>query len=150
MHTGQVTQNELKERQLAAMVSVKNLRERLNNLDKEAKSYEEYLKQSNIYKSCYSLMAAYKKASDKAKFKKEHFKEFKDYDYAKSYLTKFKGEDGKLPNPDMIAEQLEELKIERAVVYTDYQNLKAQANNIIQSANNERPMVIKKENSLYL
>lgn len=121
MHEEQITKAEYLERQQSTITAVNDLSNKIEALDKKILAHEEYLKYEDIYRSSIPLMQGYKKATDKAAYKKQHYAQFKEYDKAKSVVSQFKNDDGKIPRPDKVLSDLEDLKVERALLYTEYQ-----------------------------
>jgi hypothetical protein len=148
LHVEQTTRAGLSEARSSAIARLNETGKKIESLDKQISEYGEFINQSRIYKSSYALMTAFKVSEEKDKFKRAHYKEFKAYDYAKSFLNKFKGGDGKLPNPEDVKEELELLKTERSVRYTEYQNLKAGLNSVSQNKDGVNQKDIQKNHDM--
>lgn len=107
---------------------------KIDQLDQQIKSEREVIRAYEVYVDSYTLISNYKKAEDKEKFKITHFHEFQNYDHAKAILSKHKGEDGKVINPDTLIDWLESLQVEREILYNQYQSLKFDFSKLISKA----------------
>jgi hypothetical protein len=124
MHTNQITSDEYQNRQKSAITRMTEIGKRLSDVDKRIAALETYLEQETIYRSSFRFLQEYKKSKNKETYKKQHYADFKAYDKAKAIMASFKTESGKIPRPETIMREMEELKVERTLLYTDYQNVK--------------------------
>ena len=98
----------------------------IDRLDNEIFELSNLLEAQEIYKNSFPLINGLKQSKNKAEYKRTHYAEFKEYDRVKALINKHKNEDGKLPNINSINDKIEVLKVERSVLYLDYQNLKTE------------------------
>lgn len=128
--------NDLQSIQLSKDVLLKKVSELKTRMDTNGKSIDKIdneifelsnlLEAQEIYKNSFPLINGLKSSKNKAEYKRTHYAAFKEYDRVKTLLNKYKNADGKLPSVTSINDKIEELKVERSVLYLDYQTLKSE------------------------
>lgn len=98
----------------------------IDKIDNEIFELSNLLEAQEIYKNSFPLINGLKSSKNKAEYKRTHYAAFKEYDRVKALLNKYKNADGKLPSVTSINDKIEELKVERSVLYLDYQTLKSE------------------------
>ena len=97
---------------------------KIDSMDAQIKILQDTEKSIAIYKQGYGLIKHLKASIDKAAFKKEHYKELKEWDKAKKILSEYKTKNGTSASLKNIQSTLADLKTERSVLYLDYQEIK--------------------------
>lgn len=101
---------------------------KIDSMDAQIKILQDTEKSIAIYKQGYGLIKQLKASIDKAAFKKEHYKELKEWDKAKKILSEYKTKNGTSASLKNIQSTLADLKTERSVLYLDYQEIKKARN----------------------
>lgn len=127
IHTNSVP---IEEQAKEVFARYKSLGASIDSVDSDIAKYTDLLSALTTYKNLYSLIQGLKVSKDKGAYKKAHFNELKKWDNAKKIISKFKGDDGKAPSLNSISSLVEELKVKRSIMYIDYQNTKAEINQI--------------------
>lgn len=125
-HQNQITYQELLDKIHKLNDSIATKAAQIDQIDAALYKLYELLEAAKVYKSSYDLISGYKSSLDKAEYKRKNYAAFKAYDKAKAILSQNKNSDGKVPSIETIQERIVNLKIERDIEYTHYQNLKSE------------------------
>jgi len=134
LHQEGITYDEYKNRQDKSSSRLSDIGKKIEELDGQIAQYESYIKQETVYRSSYKVLSGYKNAANKEAYKKKHYADFKAYDKAKNFVSKFKNEGGKIPNPVDIREKIEDIQAERNILFTEYQVEKQRLSELISGA----------------